>query len=81
MAICKEVAADIYINPIGGLDLYDKQIFEENGLKLHFQESSSVVYSQFKNEFIPWLSIVDVMMFNSKDEIMMYINSYKLKNL
>ena len=78
MAICKGVAADIYINPIGGLDLYDKQIFEENGLKLHFQESSSVAYSQFKNEFIPWLSIVDVMMFNSKEEIMMYLNSYKL---
>ena len=78
MTLCKEDGASIYINPVGGLDLYDKQLFEENGLKLHFQKSSYIVYSQFKNEFIPWLSIIDVMMFNNKEEISMYLNNYKL---
>ena len=78
MALCKEEGADIYMNPIGGLDLYDKHLFKENGLKLQFQKSNSLVYPQFKNEFIPWLSIIDVMMFNNKEEISMYLNNYKL---
>ena len=78
IAICKQEGADIYINPIGGLDLYDKHQFEENGLKLQFQKSNNIVYPQLKNEFIPWLSIIDVMMFNSKEQIMSHMSDFKL---
>jgi len=41
---------------------------------LRFIKSNSFEYVQFKNEFIPWLSVVDVIMFNSQQQIKKYLN-------
>jgi hypothetical protein len=79
IAICKALNADCYINPIGGLDLYNINHFSENELKLSFLQSNTITYKQFDNDFIPWLSIIDVMMFNSKESIKTYLNSYSLQ--
>jgi len=78
LAICKNLSANNYINPIGGIDLYDKEIFKQNGIELNFIKSNQIKYKQFKNEFVPWLSIIDVMMFNSSEQIKKYINEYTL---
>lgn len=76
IAICKEQQAGVYINPIGGVSLYDRERFRSHNLELQFQKSNNIDYNQFINEFIPWLSIIDVMMFNSKDEINTYLINY-----
>jgi hypothetical protein len=76
IAICKEKGAGTYINPTGGVELYDKEQFKKNNLELQFQKSNNINYKQFNNKFVPWLSIIDVMMFNSKDEINSYLTSY-----
>jgi len=78
LSLCKAQNADVYINSIGGVELYDKGIFKQNGIELKFIKSNPIQYKQFNNEFVPWLSIIDVLMFNSKDEIKKYINNYKL---
>ena len=78
IAICKAREATTYINAIGGMDLYSKTIFEANNIDLKFIKSHQIVYEQFDGAFVPWLSIVDVMMFNSKDIIKEYLNSYTL---
>ena len=78
MAICKQRGADIYINPIGGLELYDKESFDKNGLKLQFLKANNITYTQFNNEFIPFLSIIDVLMFNNKEELKSNLNSFSL---
>ena len=78
LSLCKTQKSEIYINSIGGVDLYDKIVFEENGIKLNFIKSDPIEYRQFNNEFIPWLSIIDVMMFNNKEQIKKYLNNYKL---
>ncbi len=78
IAICNALNASTYINPIGGIELYSKERFNSNGIELHFQKSNQIVYSQFQNEFIPWLSILDVLMFNTKIEIKEYLNEYQL---
>jgi hypothetical protein len=62
--ICRSVNANQYINTIGGIDLYSKTDFAEKGIELCFLRSSEIKYPQFENEFVPWLSIIDVMMFN-----------------
>ncbi|MDP5140076.1 MAG: WbqC family protein, partial [Spirosomaceae bacterium] len=62
--ICLKEKAEHYINPTGGRELYSKNLFAENGVKLNFIQSEKVIYPQFKNEFVPWLSIIDVLMFN-----------------
>lgn len=78
LEICKTKKALTYINSIGGTELYKKDSFESNGIKLQFQESKPINYSQFNNEFIPWLSIIDVLMFNTKEEVRFFLNNYNL---
>jgi hypothetical protein len=78
LSLCKEQNADVYINSIGGVELYDKETFKQNNIKLNFIKSNPVQYTQFNNEFVPWLSIIDVMMFNSKEQIKEYLNNYTL---
>jgi hypothetical protein len=69
IAICKAVGADAYINSIGGVNLYEKKAFSENGINLSFLKPRPLDYAQFGGEFVPWLSIIDVMMFNPMGEI------------
>ena len=76
--ICLQEKATQYINPIGGLELYDKDYFEAKNIKMNFIKSNPVEYKQYKNEFVPWLSMIDVLMFNSKETIKVFLNSYEL---
>ncbi len=76
IALCQSVSASTYINPIGGKELYSKDIFKENDIDLIFLKTKEIKYKQFENEFIPHLSIIDVLMFNSKDRIQTYLNNY-----
>ncbi len=75
IALCKARLANNYINPIGGIELYNKEIFKEEGLELQFLKTNNIIYPQFKNEFVPFLSIIDVMMFNNKENLLEYLNS------
>ena len=65
IALCKAVNASTYVNAIGGMELYSKESFRENGINLRFIKSELFEYTQFGGPFVPWLSIIDVMMFNS----------------
>ncbi|MDA8106807.1 MAG: WbqC family protein [Nitrospiraceae bacterium] len=69
LALCESVGATTYMNAIGGMELYSRETFRAKGIDLKFIKSKPFVYEQFGNEFIPWLSIVDVMMFNPLDAI------------
>lgn len=77
--ICTKENAYEYINPIGGTELYDKQRFAEKNIALYFLKSGEIQYLQFKNEFIPWLSIIDVIMFNPVPKIQEYLKRYTLQ--
>ena len=76
--ICNSLNCSTYINPIGGKDLYNKLDFKKNDLNLKFIKPKDITYSQFNNEYVPWLSIIDLLMFNSKDEIQKFLNNYEL---
>ncbi|MDH4460752.1 MAG: WbqC family protein [Flectobacillus sp.] len=76
--ICLQEKAHQYINPIGGIELYDKTVFEEKGMVLNFIKAKAISYPQFKNEFVPWLSILDVLMFNSVAQIQGFLEEYEL---
>lgn len=68
LALCAAAGASTYVNAIGGMDLYSSARFEERGVHLKFIKSRAFEYPQFGDPFLPWLSIVDVMMFNSAKE-------------
>ncbi len=78
LALCKALNAGNYINPIGGLDLYSKKTFWENSVHLNFIKSDLIEYSQLGNGFIPWLSILDVLMFNEEKKIRKFLNHFQI---
>lgn len=78
LAICKELKSSVYINPIGGINLYNKSNFIDRGVELLFLKSDELKYNQFENEFVTWLSIIDVLMFNNCINIKKILNKYKL---
>jgi hypothetical protein len=65
LALCESIGASVYVNAIGGMVLYSKEAFLDKGISLKFIKSRPFDYTQFGNDFVPWLSIIDVMMFNS----------------
>lgn len=78
LAICRARKADIYLNPIGGTELYNKAEFKKENVKLEFHKTDDIVYKQFDNDFIPFMSIVDVMMFNPKEKIREYLKAFSV---
>lgn len=76
--ICKVIGATDYYNAIGGIELYNKQSFANENIELRFLKPSLIEYVQFKNDFIPGLSIIDVMMYNSVEEINTMLDNFEL---
>ncbi len=76
--ICEQINATTYINAIGGQEIYSKECFLEKGIKLKFIKSKQITYKQFNNEFLPWLSIIDLMMFNEPNIIKKMLDEYEL---
>lgn len=76
--ICESLNADQYYNATGGKALYSFRAFEEGRIKLIFLQTDNIVYKQFKNEFQSNLSILDVMMFNSQEQIEEMLQQYTL---
>jgi len=69
LALCAAVGASTYVNAIGGMELYSKETFREKGVDLKFIQSKPYEYAQLGDAFVPWLSIIDVMMFNPLETI------------
>ena len=78
LALCSALGAEVYVNAIGGMDLYSHEAFKERGVELKFLRSKSFEYPQFGEKFMPWLSIVDVMMFNSLEAIQGRLGEFEL---
>jgi len=76
--ICKGLNADTYINPIGGLELYSSQNFKQNNIELLFLKSNNIDYKQFNSDFVPWLSILDLLMFNSKENLKLMLLNFSV---
>lgn len=78
MAICESLGGDAYINPIGGTALYSRSTFQKKNIELSFLEAKLILYPQLQHSFVPFLSVIDVLMFNSKEQSIQMLDSYKL---
>lgn len=76
--IVKNLGGNIYINAIGGVELYNKEHFKRNGIELYFIKMNDIKYEQFKNDFVSNLSFIDILMFNSPGEIKLMLEDYIL---
>ena len=78
--ICEILGADTYYNAVGGKNLYDHAEFREHGITLNFVDSLPQVYSQLHTrEFVSGLSMIDVLMNNTKDKVNSLLESYQIK--
>lgn len=81
VSISKKLNCENYLNLIGGLSLYKKEDFKTKDVQLKFVKPSLLPYKQpnlNSDNFYPSLSIIDVMMNQSADEIHNQLESYHL---
>jgi len=77
LGICQAAGASEYINPPGGAGLYNAERFAEHGIKLTIQSFTNMVYDCGRFQFEPDLSIIDVMMWNSPEQIKHYLETFR----
>ena len=65
LKISEALGASKYINPLGGLEIFRPDEFAASGIELSFLRADLKPYPQKRNGFVPELSIIDVMMWNS----------------
>lgn len=78
LSICDILHATDYYNAIGGRELYTFEDFQKKGIRLSFVKTNPFQYQQFHNDFVNNLSILDVMMFNSKERMGELLNEFTL---
>ncbi|TGD75858.1 hypothetical protein E4634_01875 [Mangrovimicrobium sediminis] len=78
IAICGAQGASGYINPIGGVGLYSADAFARQGVELQFLEPQIRPYAQGGIEFVPNLSMIDVMMWVPPDELRERLQEFRL---
>ena len=76
--MCKRLGATDYTNPIGGTDLYHQETFQQCGITLRFLEAMNERYEQRGDTWVPFLSVIDVLMFNPVEEISQLLTKYRL---
>lgn len=75
--MCQALGAKVYINAIGGQELYSHDAFAEHGIELKFLQTEEIRYQQFRYPFTPNLSIIDILMFNSKEAVQKMLEQYQ----
>lgn len=78
--ITKVLGSNYYINAIGGRNLYEYDYFKSKDITLAFIQMDDIEYSQEgKNiEFVPNLSILDVLMWSSPKDVLEMLSKYTL---
>ena len=69
LCVTEALGGNQYINPPGGANLYESEKFRRKGIELLFLMPKMREYPQNVKTFIPGLSIIDVLMFNSPEKV------------
>ena len=77
--ITKELGYDTYVNPPGGKSFFNADKYKKQNIDLQFLEQEIIPYKQNRKEFIPSLSIIDVMMFCSINQINSMLCQYQIE--
>ena len=74
--VCESLNADTYISGIGGRNYLNEKLFEKHKIKLQYQDYVAIEYKQnLSKEFIPNLSIIDILSNNGGNESLKIINN------
>lgn len=74
--ICQKEGVADYVNAIGGTAIYEKDYFQERGVTLRFLDPVLKPYSQNAPTFVAGLSIIDLLMVMSPEEVLDFMDDY-----
>ena len=80
IAMCRREGADHFINAIGGQQLYSPDEFAQYGIRINFVQTHPIQYRQDTKtgQFVPNLSIIDVLMNNGREATQSLLTQYTL---
>lgn len=78
LATCRAMGADTYVNPPGGVALYERAAFAAEGISLGFLQPEPMHYAQGSPAFVPSLSIIDPLMHVGRDGVRAHLPRYTL---
>ena len=81
LEVARLLGAETYINAPGGRELFSPRQFSEAQIELQILEPRLTAYRQGRLEFIPGLSILDLLMWNSPAETLELVKHYELVSL
>jgi hypothetical protein len=73
--ISKRLGISEYINSQDGILFFDRKKYADNNITLSFLKVNITEYPQFRNQFEPSLSIIDVLMFNDKKQVLTLLDN------
>lgn len=76
--IVQSFACGRFLNPIGGMELYDPEYFAQHNLTLRFFKIDPISYRQYRDPFVANLSIIDVLMFNCVEQVQTLLSCYSV---
>lgn len=81
LEVARRLGAATYINAPGGRELFSPRQFSEAQIELQILEPRLTPYRQGRSEFIPGLSILDLLMWNTPAETLELVAHYELESL
>lgn len=76
ISMCKALKADTYVNSTGGRHLYRAEAFAAQGITLRFLQANNTQYAQGNHDFVPYLSIIDVLMYCEPGQVKQALKNY-----
>lgn len=77
LEISAAMGAREYINPPGGRDIFRPEEFQARNIRLGFTRTPDFTFPTPGYDFIPYLSILDTLMWNSPEDITRYFEKTK----
>ncbi len=77
LRISQALGADEYANLPGGEGLFGEEKFAASGIKLTIRHLPALTYDCAGYRFVPNLSIIDVLMWNSPEVVKSYLESHR----
>jgi hypothetical protein len=77
LRISQALGAKEYVNPPGGEHLFDKDKFATSQIKLTIRNLPALIYPCPGYEYVPSLSIIDILMWNRPEDVKKHLDKYR----